>query len=314
MLTSYPSKERRTVARDGAVGAGPARFTRALAGEWVEPPVTGVTFVDPQLLGAVSGDASARAGKDAPESPGAIARLLARVCRHERLDFAFVPSWMPWALEAVFSLTTAGVASAWVVPGVLWPALEAVGVADGLRAVESDPHALAEPFDEATLRALAAAGTGRAAGAAAVVVADDLAGAAGPLLGPAFLKAEVFPRLARIAHTAREREVPAILHCDGDVRTLMEAAAAAGFTAVHGDGGGTGRLESLAAARAAGLALIGGISTASLVDRTAAVGAGGRAHRLACEAGLLVSDDGGITTAREAAALLAALHGVQAGC
>jgi hypothetical protein len=313
MLTSYPSKERRTVTRDGAAEAGLARFTRALAGEHVEPPVTGVTFVDPRVLGDASGVASGCDDADTPEGRAAIARLLARVCGAERLDFAFVPSWAPRAREAAFSLATAGVAVAWVVHGVFWPALEALGVAEGLRAVASDPRAFVRPLDEAMVRAAGAAAAG-GAGVAAVVVADDLAGSAGPLLSPAFLKAQVFPRLGRIANAARTRGVPAVLHSDGDVRSLMEAAALAGFVAVHGDGGASGRLESLAAARLAGVALIGGIPTAALDDGSAAAAVGERARRLACEGGLLVADDGGITTVRQASALLAALRHVRAGC
>jgi hypothetical protein len=301
------------VAEDGAGEAGAARFTRALAGDRVEPPVTGVTFVDPRVLGDAAGVASGCDDVDTPEGRAAIARLLARVCVAERLDFAFVPSWAPWAHEAVFLLVTAGVAVAWVVHGVLWPALEAVGIAEGLRAVATDPRALAPSLDEAMVRAVGAA-AGGGAGVAAIVVADDLAGAAGPLLSPAFLRAEVFPRLARIADAARRRGVPAVLHSDGDARSLMEAAALAGFAAVHGDGGRSGRLEALAAARLAGLALIGGVPTAALEDGAVAPAVGERARRLACEAGLLVADDGGITTVPQASALLAALRRVKAGC
>lgn len=302
------------MAAGGVVETAPARITRALAGGLVEPPVTGVTFVDPRLLGQAAGMASGCDDDGTSEARAAVARLLARVCRSERIDFAFVPSWAPWALDAVFSLTAAGVAAAWVVPGVLWPALEVLGVADGLRAAESDPSALAGPMDKALLRARASVTTGRSAGAAAVVVADDLAGASGPLLSPVLLKAEVFPRLARIAEVAHAGGVPAILHCDGDARSLMEAAAVAGFAALHGDGGDSGRLESFSVARRTGLALIGGIPTAALTDRTAAAGVGERARRLACETGLLVADDGGVTTVSQAAALLSALRRVKSGC
>ncbi|HEY5506962.1 MAG TPA: hypothetical protein VIK83_05650, partial [Coriobacteriia bacterium] len=101
-----------------------AHFARALSGDVVRPPVTGITFVDPWLLGEAAADR---------------ASVLASTCRENGLDFAFVPSWEPWAVRAVPMLAAAGVACAWVVPGVLWPALESVGVATGLRAAARGP-------------------------------------------------------------------------------------------------------------------------------------------------------------------------------
>ncbi|HEY5506773.1 MAG TPA: uroporphyrinogen decarboxylase family protein, partial [Coriobacteriia bacterium] len=176
------------------------------------------------------------------------------------------------------------------------------------------PDALAEPMDAALSHSVQAADAGLRAGASALVVADDLAGSEGPLLDPAFLRAAVFPRLAVLTALADESGVPSILHSDGDARALMPATAAAGFVAVHGDCGGGRHLESsLAAARVAGLAMIGGIPTAALADEDTARAAGVRAGAFAATGGLLPADDGGVATVVEARALLGALGAISRG-
>lgn len=284
-------------------GPGPERVRRALAGERVVPAVRGMSFVAPSLLQAGSPSTCG-------EPPGADAHALARACADARLDFAFVPSWEPWASEAAGLLLDAAVAVAWVVPGVLWPVLEARGVLSALRLTLSAPPELSASMDAALEQALAGVDAGLRHGATFVVVADDMAGAAGPLLEPSFLDAEVFPRLARLAGASRERGVPAVLHCDGDARLLMGAAREAGFVGVHGDAGGGARWETAAeAARKAGLAFLGGIPTAALADPASAAAAGSRAFVVASGGGVLVSDDGGVTLACEAETLLAVLAG-----
>jgi uroporphyrinogen decarboxylase len=211
-------------------------------------------------------------------------------------------------------LAAAGVAVLWAVPGVLWPALEAMGVATGLREAAHGTGSLAEPMDAALTCAVRAVDVGLRAGATALVVADDLAGSEGPLLDPVFLRAAVFPRLADLAALARDAGVPAILHSDGDIRALMPAIAMAGFVAVHGDTGGGRHLDaSLAAARMTGLTMIGGIPTAALADEGIARAAGTHAGALAAVGGLMPADDGGVTTTHEARALLGALAAASQG-
>ncbi len=280
--------------------SGVGRFRRALAGVRVEPPVTGVTFLDLSLLPG--------------EGPSGPAEYVAELSHDEGLDFAFVEARAPWSLRAVAALRDAGVAGAWVVDGILWTALQSGGIAEGLRIVASSPGALAPALDAALVSALMVARRGIGAGAPALVVADDMAGAAGPLVDPAFLNEAVFPRMARIVELASEAGIPAILHCDGDARSLMAAAAAAGFVAIHGDAGGAAGIErSIAAARAAGLAFIGGVPTVELSGADAPAPALARARALAhaFAGGLLFADDGGITTSAEADALFGVLAGVR---
>jgi hypothetical protein len=271
------------------------RFRRALTGEAVLPVAEGLTFVAPSLLPGPGG--SARAPQLA----------LARACADLRLDFAFVPSWEPWALAAVAELHAVGVAAAWAVPGVLTPTLDLLGAAAGLRMIAADPARVTAELDAAEARAASALAVGIAAGADAIVVADDLAGGAGPIAAPAYLESDVFPRLARLAQPAGAAGLPALLHCDGAVDVLYAFARSAGFVAVHGDcGGPMCTAAALAAARRAGVALIGGLAASQLTDAARGAAAGASAAALATGGGLLLADDGGVAGVAECAALFAA--------
>lgn len=275
------------------------RLRRALALQVLEPVVAGLSFVDPALLPGVGAGGRARPPAD----------VLARACGELRLDFAFVPSCEPWAAEAVAALHDAEVAALWAVPGVLTPMLERRGAAEAFRGIARGAAWVDAELEDAARAAARAIAAGIDAGADAIVVADDLAGADGPLVSPSFLDAAVFPRLAGLAALAEAAGLPAILHCDGDTDALYASVRAAGFAAVHGDRGGGGRTAAaLAAARGAGVALIGGIAAADLGGGPArGATAGTAAAAVALGGGLLVCDDGGVATAAECAALLAAL-------
>lgn len=272
------------------------RLRRVLEGAAADPVVAGLSFLDPALL--------SRAG----EARGSAAAVLARVCADLRLDFAFVPSWEPWAADAVGELRRVGTASLWVVHGVLWPALENTGAAAGLCLVARAPDELQPALDAATDAASVAVATGLDLGADGFVVADDLAGAGGPIVGREFLGAAVFPRLASIASIAHGADRPVLMHCDGSSEALYGDIRACGFHGAHGDCGGPQRLErALAAARAEGLGLVGGLSPIELTGLAAGAGAGARIAVLAKRGGLAVADDGGIATREACVALIAAL-------
>jgi hypothetical protein len=94
----------------------------------------------------------------------------------------------------------------------------------------------------------------------------------------------------------------------------MADARAAGFVAIHGDAGGAAGLErSFFAARAAGLAFVGGVPTAELSGAAGPGPARWRARTLAREGGLLVADDGGITNREEAGELIDLLRALRSG-
>jgi hypothetical protein len=283
-----------------ASDTGAERFRRALAGECVLPPVTGITFVGERLLPAA----------EAAPDPG---RGRAGVCVREHLDFAFVEARNPWATSAVAALRDAGVASAWVVPGIFGALLDPTAPAEALRTIARGGEGISAALDAALDMATLEVRRGIDAGASAIVVADDMAGSHGPLADPAFLEEKVLRRLARLAAIASDAGLPAVLHCDGDARFLMVFTAHAGFTALHGDAGGPSGVErALLSARVAGIAFMGGVPTAELSGEPRPELARWRERALENGKGLLLCDDGGITTVDEVEALLAVLRGARA--
>jgi hypothetical protein len=275
---------------------GLERTMRALSGVVLTPPACGATFMPPEALPrAVAGTPPAAA--------------LARAYADARLDFAVVPSWEPWAGTLAASLRADDAAVFWAVPGVLTTALMSVGYPAGLRAIGRAPETLTTALDEAETAMLAAVSAGVAAGADAVLVADDMAGASGPIAPPEYLAGRILPRLARAAAAVRAAGLPALLHSDGDVTLLLPAIATCGFGAVHVAGVRADAFERIAAAaRRSGLVVIGGLGTQALGQGIASgVREGTRLATLARSAPLLVADDGGITTQKEYSALLAGL-------
>jgi Uroporphyrinogen decarboxylase (URO-D) len=274
------------------------RVLAALWGEAPDPVVAGFTYLPPAVM-----------GRTGTEPPGGAAMRLARAAADAGLDFAFVRHGAPGSTRVAGLLQERGIAPVWAVDGVLWSTLDAVGLDQGLRATMLDPESLEPLLDEALERALAGLETARAAGAVAVAVGEDLAGQAGPLVAPDYVNEAVMPRLARIAQEATSLGMPAILHADGDARVFVAAAARAGFQAIHASGGSSGFAPVAAAARAAGLAAMGGIPTAALGGNLAtAVTAGTLAGVLAAGGGILVADDGGISTREQYAGLVAAIE------
>jgi hypothetical protein len=275
---------------------GLERTMRALSGAVLTPPACGATFIPPEALpGSTPGSDPASA--------------LARAYADAKLDFAFVPSWEPWAVDLASRLRSADIAVLWAVPGVFTPALTSSGHSAGLRAIGRTPGALTSALEAAQAVMLRSITEGIAQKADAIVVADDLAGASGPLASPEYLVAHVLPRLARAAATARAAGRPAILHSDGDVTSMLRAVSRAGFSGIHLAGVGEEALGRLfGQARAAGLAVLGGLGVRSLAQGlVGGVRTGTRLAVLARSGPLLVADDGGITTPKEYAALLGAV-------
>jgi hypothetical protein len=188
---------------------------------------------------------------------------------------------------------------------------ELLGWTEALRLTAGEPGTLAAPLAEALHAALEDARTGVVAGADLVLVADDLAGAAGPLLSPDFALDALLPCYRAIAAEALARGVPVAFHSDGDIRALMPALARAEFSSVHLAGIGRDMLApSLDAVRAAGLAAFGGIAAVALAVDPAGIGrSAGLAAR---DRGLVVCDDGALATAAEIAAYRVAVEAARA--
>ncbi len=274
-----------------------ARTRSALRGAFVEPPVVGLSFVPPEVLST---------GGGMPADPAA---ALAEAVDGAGLDFAFVPGDAPWAADAAGRMASSGRAALWVVGGVLWPALRSVGVNEGLRHTVADPEALRPAMDEAAAAAAAQVKEAVSAGAAGIVVADDLAGQDGLLVAPDFVLDDLVPRYMKATLAARAADMPSLMHSDGDIRALVDGLAGAGFHALH-LGGITADIfaRSAAVARADGLATAGGLGEEAWGRGLAvAVREGASAGVLAAAGGMLVADDGGVTTREQFAALIEAL-------
>jgi hypothetical protein len=271
-----------------------ARLARGLRGEAVMPVVRGMSFVDPGLL--------------PPSGAASDAARLAAVCSQLHLDFCFVPARQPWADEAARLLADAGAIPFFAVDGVASRCIARLGFETFARRSVTDPSGVAAELRAAVADLAEDVDRALRSGAQAIVVADDIAGATGPLFDPALVAQSIFSPIAAIIGSVRDRGVASVMHCDGDARAYYRSAAEAGFRAVHGDCGGAENVcASFQAARAAGLAFIGGIPTSALTDLGTAALAGAMAGTMACAGGVLVSDDGGAATASEVAALIAAL-------
>jgi len=270
------------------------RVRAALSGEPVL--VVGTTFVP---LAAIEG---LRWGsKHAPFK-------LAAACDNTRADFAFVCASEVWASEAVDRIGGCGTAAMWVVDGPLGRVARQEGWGPTLRLSAADPMALARAMDTHMFDALEQVRRGVRLDSVAIVIAEDLAGAGGPLVSPDFALEEVLPRCAKLAEEAALSAVPAVFHSDGDTRPLLAGMRKAGFVALHPGGLSESQFDVvLESAHAAGLQVLGGISGDALRSGIpAAVAAGTGAAVLAQAGGLLLADDGGITTPEELAALVEA--------
>jgi hypothetical protein len=276
---------------------------RALKGEQAGL-VVGMTFVP---IGALE---SMRWGKR--DDPGS---LLPAAVAAAGLDFAFVSAKDPWAERTLEGILESGAAPLWVVDGALANAFAVHGWTEALRLTAADSAALTPALDEGAALAVSEALRGLAAGAAGVVVAEDLAGAQGPLVAPDFANEELLPRAASIVVEASRVQLPSIFHSDGDIRVFLPGIARAGFSAVHGGGmGDDAFVRMLRDARAHNLRVIGGIEGVALRKSVpSAIRAGVQAALFAAPGDLLVADDGSIATSEELSAFLSAVGAARGG-
>ena len=262
-------------------------MTRAAALDFLDgalvPRLCALTWLGPGITGDGSADA--------------------RVVIASRLevDLAFVEEG-PSAPAAIPLLHDADVAAAWVIDGPFglasaregWSALAravVVGEDDAIERVCSSLGALVVSVREAV-----------AAGADAVVIADDVASDSGWLYPEGAVRRVLATCVAEAVATAREAGMRALLHSDGDIAALYADAADAGFSGVHiatGDG-----LKDAAAARlarSAGLAVVGGLAARDLEG--GACGVAPEIERLHASGEIMLSDDGGLVSAHAIEAL-----------
>lgn len=71
------------------------------------------------------------------------------------------------------------------------------------------------------------------AGAQGIVITEDLAYNRGPWIRIKVLRQVFWPALAEMVQLAKKAGVPVLLHCDGDVRSLLPEVADLGFNGIH---------------------------------------------------------------------------------
>lgn len=234
---------------------------------------------------------------------------LAAICSATSLDLAFIPAQEPWAEEAVQLLSQGGTASAWAISGVFGRVAERLGWPEALRLSVTDPAQLLHLLDEALHDVLLEARAGLAAGADLLVLADDLAAAAGWLMAPDFVLDSLVPCYRRVAGETLTAGAPWVFHSDGDIRAIYPVLAKVGFAAVH-VGGDADVPAAMSAAETSGLAVLGGLRVRELVSK----GLRSSAEELASLSAihpLVVCDDGGISSTDDLWAYLAAVEEAQ---
>jgi hypothetical protein len=252
---------------------------------------TAMTWVPPAALRGLTWDSGV---ENEPEA-------LQAVAASHRVDLAFAPADASWAPEALARLAQSGIAGGWIVAGVLGRVAKGLGWLQVIRDSASRPGELAFALDEALHRTLEEVRAGIEARAEVLMVADDLAGAAGWLVAPDFALEALMPCYHRILSEWACEGRASAFHSDGDVRALMGALRSIGFDGVHlASLGQEALLQSVTAARAVGLCPLGGIET-RLLTGGGARRIGALAGALAGSHGLIVADDGGMTTAEQVA-------------
>lgn len=261
--------------------------------------VLGVTWLPPEALDALFwGRASTHA------------EAMAALVRELSLDMAFVPAEQVLSLASLAAVAREGALGAWAVSGVFGRVAIEVGWTQALARSAGAPGELASPLAQALHEALDDARMGLENGAGALVVADDLAGAAGPLVSPDFALEALLPCYRRLAEEAALAGVPAIFHSDGDVRMLFPALSRAEYSAVHVGGLPADSFPpTVQAARETGLVALGGLVAGELLPGAKALAA--RTKELLEGGGFIVTDDGGISSVEELAAFVSAVRAVR---
>lgn len=259
--------------------------------------VCGLSWLPPELLDAVSADTGSATRTEAA----------AAVAASIPVDLAFVAAGEPDAPDTVAALHAADVAAVWAVDGVFSRVARALGWTETLRLTAADPGDLAARLDRVLHDALDDVRAAFDAGADVMLIGDDLAGPSGPLMSPDYILDALVPCYRRMTLEAGAGGLQVLFHSDGEIRVLLPALARTGISGVHLAGLDSDAFAvSAASARHERLIVLGGISAQSLVG--GACSAGEHASAVACSlGGVVVCDDGGITTFEELVAFSAAI-------
>jgi len=108
-----------------------------------------------------------------------------------------------------------------------------IGFNNYVKALYTYPDALKHVIEEVYRFNLEVIRLYAEAGAHVILVGDDLAYDSGPFIPPRLLRQYVFPYLAGEAKAAHDLGLPAILHTDGNITSLMDEIVGADFDGIH---------------------------------------------------------------------------------
>ncbi len=272
-----------------------------LAGHSVAP-VCGITWVETFIAAAV-------VGSDASVSPCDVLPALATWLG---ADLAFVPQ-EEWAAETVGALRRGDVAAAWTVAGPIGRWARSSGWPDVLMRCARDPVGASDQLSSWLPEILSDVQRGLAAGADAIVVADDVAGDGGRMFSADVVRSLSRFVLTPIAQLSTRHGVPTVFHSDGDLSPFLTYLGDAGVRGVHvALPGGCLIGDVVEAADKAGLVVLGGIgvrdvSRGDTSDADDAV-------KLARTGALMLTDDGGILTEQDVILIRSFFRRVSAAC
>lgn len=215
-------------------------------------------------------------------------------------DFAFVADGDE-LIATVEALRDDDVAAFVAVMGPVGIVGATVGWSEMVKLSAQSPAALEDALEAAAGATVDRLRFAHAAGADAMIIADDLASGSGWLLDPTFVEDVVMP----IEHSCGRviDGAPLLFHSDGDIATLYPALAGGCFAGVHiAAGDVVATRDAIGAAAAAGLVPLGGIPAMSLESESASA----IAMRISTFRPLglrVVCDDGGMTDLSQASAL-----------
>lgn len=246
---------------------------------------------------------------DATES-ASLSETLPLLASGLALDAVVVPASAPEATATVRALSAINVAAIWAIDGVMTGASRLYGWSEALRLSAADPDSLETTLSTDADRLIAQVRKGAVAGAAAALIADELAADTGWLVAPDFALETLMRHYRR---AVRSTDVPVAFHSDGDIRAIHSALAHAGFAAVHvASGDEMATAASFASVRRAGMVPMGGVIARELHHKGARA-VGERAARLAAGGPAIICDDGGLTEAQDLAAFASALDVARQG-
>lgn len=136
------------------------------------------------------------------------------------------PDWQPWFNSDYFVFALSS--------GPLTETSGKLGWYNFSRMLVKSPNELKELFAKHLNNSIRSITKTLDAGCDGIILADDLAGARGPLISPVFLAESYFPMLKAMLEEIGCRQVPWVFHSDGNILGQIDLIKEAGFWGIHG--------------------------------------------------------------------------------